>query len=572
METETQQGWGLREYLIVLRHFSGRLKRDFFGTGEGDASSPVTTTLALLAAYSVCVSAFLVMTSGFQLREATLESRIFAFLSAREFLTASTIAIAGVYFVFLWENLFPDRFDCHVLLSLPVSPWQILAAKLTAVLGFLGMLVATAQSFSLCVLPFLALTCGSSFLPLEFLAHLMANIGAMLLVFFGLAAVLASSILVLPYRVFQAVKPLLQFLTFTVFLGQMFFSPPLELILSNSGTALGTFASSWPSFWFVGMADWLTGGFVPLGGRLAATAIVATCIAIAAGVGAIVLAFPRAVRYAMEETEFASRRGSRFSLAELWLRPWLDDDPPALALGLYTMRVLLRDARSRAMFLLFAGLGAGYCLHEVAAFLQSASAGEATEPQVFLLPLPLVLVFLALVAIRTLCATPISLPASWVFRLFDWGDARRVRKAVRGVMAAMVVVPVCALCLAFHAWLWGTWLACTHTVFLLMMALIVMEWTLRSIDTIPFTRPRPEQLGRLRVMFGIYVLLFVTFTFFVAHLEYWLLGSPVAFLGFLLVTLGIWLWLRARNNSKHQPPVRAFGEMDELLIRLQLDV
>lgn len=568
---EPHDGRRLREFIILVQHFTQRLRRDFFGTGEGDASSSIATTLALLMAYGVCVAVFLILAFSFQLIRTAIDSRIEAVLSARDVLTASTIAITGAYFVFLWDNLFPDRSDCHILLAQPVSPMLVLGAKLAASLGFLAMFAAAMHVFSFFVLPFVTLTAGAPSLLREFPAFVIPLAAAMLTVFFALAAVLAFLLLVLPTRLFQWLKPFLQLATFVAFLGQMFFSPPIAELRVPGEAALSRFASFWPSFWFVGLADWLSDGFLPHGAELAFTAILVTAGSVLAGGVAIRLAYPKAVRQAMEETDFAQRRRPRFLLSEFVLHPWLGDDPPAFALGLYTLKVLLRDARSRAMFLLFAGLAIAYAMREVAQLLAAPGGADTRAPQVYLLPIPLVLIFFALLAIRSLCATPISLQASWIFWLVDWGDVRRVRKGVRGVMAAAVVFPTLAGSLAFHAWLWGSWLSCTHTVFLAMMALILMEWILHKVDTVPFTRPKAEHLGRLRVMFGIWVLLFVTFTFFVAHLEYALLQSPAAFLVFLLAMAPVWYWLHRRNERVPSGAPRTFGKMESLLVGLDLE-
>ncbi|MDZ7639470.1 MAG: hypothetical protein U5J83_14640 [Bryobacterales bacterium] len=315
----------------------------------------------------------------------------------------------------------------------------------------------------------------------------------------------------------------------------------------------------------------MSDGFLAHGAEFAQRAMLAAGLSVAVGMVLILLAYPRAVRYAIEETDFACRRQPRFLLSELWMHLWLGDDPPAFALGLYSLKVLLRDARSRALFLLYAGLATAYALREVSALLASPDGDDVGTPHVYLLPIPLVLVVFALLAIRTLCLTPISLQASWIFWLVEWGDGRRVRKALRGVMLATVVFPAALVCLAFHAWAWNSWLACTHTVFLLLMALIATEWTLRKIDTVPFTRPKAEHSGRLRVMFGIYVLMFVLLTFFTAHLEFALLGSPGAFVMFLFIGGAVWMTLYRANSSRRAAEGLPLGQTDTMVLGLELN-
>lgn len=565
-----KEGPRFREFVVLVRHFTDRLKHDFFGVGEGDASGSIATALALLLAYGICVAAFLIMAFAFKLNQAAMDPHIEALLSARDVLTASTLALTGAYFVFLWDNLFPDRSDCHILLAQPISPGMLLGAKLVAIVGFLVTFTLAMHSLCLVVLPLVDTSAGGRSWLLGIPVYLISITAAMVTAFFSLAAFIALLLLILPYRAFQWLKPALQFSVFVAFLGQMFFSPPIQQLRAPAGAPLSEFALWWPSFWFVGLADWMSDGFLPHGSALAQRAVLALAISTLLGIGAILLAYPKAVRYSMEETDFACRRRPRFLFSEHWMQPWLGDDPPALALGLYSLKVLLRDARSRAMFLLYAGLASAYSLHQVSVLLASPDYANDGMPQVYLLPIPLVLVVFALLAIRGLCATPISLPASWIFWLVDWGDARRVRKALRGVMLAVVVFPVGLLCLAFHAWAWNSWLACTHTVFLILMSLIATEWILRKIGTVPFTRPVAEHQSRLRVMFGIYVLMFALLTFVTAHLEFALLGSPGAFVLFLLFGGGVWLLLHYRNSSCRAPDVPALGKTETLLLGLDL--
>ena len=116
-----------------------------------------------------------------------------------------------------------------------------------------------------------------------------------------------------------------------------------------------------------------------------------------------------------------------------------------------------------------------------------------------MLLLPLILVVFAMFAVRSLCGSPISMESAWIFRLHDWGGIRNVRKALRGVLSAAVIFPAAMACLAFHVWAWNSWLACTHTVFLIVVSMVVMEWILRKIHHVPFTQLKPEHLGRQHV-------------------------------------------------------------------------
>lgn len=564
-------GESLREFVVLTRHFSTRLRRDFFGTGEGDTSSSLATALSLLLAYGICVAVFLILSFGFQLLRATDSARVEAVLSAHDVLTASTLALTGAYFVFLWEQLFPDRFDCHVLLVQPISSLMVLGAKLFSVLGFLLLFVAVMHSACLIVVPLTAMSSGGGFVTLQLPAYVISIGMAMLTAFFGLAGLVALLVLLLPYRVFLWVKPAMQFGVFVVFLGQMFFSPPLEQLRVPATMELSVFARYWPSFWFTGLADWIADGFLPHGAALAQSAFLATGSAILIGVIGILLAYPKVNRIAVEETDFCRRGMPKFRVADLWLRPWLSDDPPALAIGLFILKVLLRDARSRAMFLLYAGLASAYALREVSGFLASSDGAEMSAPYVYLLPLPLVLVVFAMMAVRALCATPISMQASWIFRLVDWGDGRRIRKALRGVIGAVVIFPAAVFCLVFHAWVWNSWLSCTHTVFLVLTSLIAMEWILRNVEIVPFTQPKAEHLGRLRVMFGIYVLAFVALTFLSAHVEYSLLGSPLAFVCFLLAGTAVWLILHVTNQRRQAPGGIEIGQLESFVLGLKLD-
>ncbi|MDZ7639471.1 MAG: hypothetical protein U5J83_14645 [Bryobacterales bacterium] len=235
---QDHEGRRMREFIVLVRHFAGRLQRDFFGTGEGEASGGVTTVIALLLAYGICIAVFLIMGFSFQLSHANADARIEALLSARDVLNASTLALAGAFFVFLWDNLFPDRFDCHILLAQPIAPTMVLGAKLVATLGFLLVFVLAMHSLSLVVVPLVAMSVSESSLLAELAAHLLATVAAATTAFFSLAAFVSVLLLVLPYRAFQWLKAALQFSIFVVFLGQMFFSPPIEELRAASGAPL----------------------------------------------------------------------------------------------------------------------------------------------------------------------------------------------------------------------------------------------------------------------------------------------------------------------------------------------
>ncbi len=61
--------------------------------------------------------------------------------------TSFSFAIVGFAAVFEWDTLFPDRRDFLILGTLPVTPWQMFAARLVAVGSLLLLLVGAFNIF-----------------------------------------------------------------------------------------------------------------------------------------------------------------------------------------------------------------------------------------------------------------------------------------------------------------------------------------------------------------------------------------------------------------------------------------
>jgi hypothetical protein len=159
------------------------------------------------------------------------------------------------------------------------------------------------------------------------------------------------------------------------------------------------------------------------------------------------------------------------------------------------------------------------------------------RPDAALLSAALVLMFLALVGIRSIIRIPVEMAANWIFRLREPPERSAVIAGVAWAMTIGGVAPVTLLAGASASVLWGPAVAGRHALFCGALGLLLVHALLVTFKRFPFTWPYVPGSSRLRMLWPVYLTLFSTYSFTMGRLEVRLLQNDRRMLAALTAIL-----------------------------------
>ena len=446
---------------------------------------------------------------------------------------------AGLISLVIWDGVFPDRRDAHIMSVLPITNRVIVVARLAAlglVLGLISVLVGVP----------VALLYGTLVGQYQggFLPALVGNfLSSSLATAFVFCAVLTvQSILlavargrwvhrVIVWGQFTAVILLLQMV---IFRGVMV--RELRRMLEASVAHADSLVTWAPPLWFLGLSEVIAGSPGELFRLLAWRAIFVTAVAAAIAVALYVITYHRLVYRALEtqEVPLAGAPSLISRLAGQIARPLAAARPIAYGVFAFAVASFARSRQHRLLYGIYIGVG---CAIALAGLLRAAAGGwtALAAPSAPLLSVSLVLTFLAAVGARVLFAIPMEPAANWVFRLTERAS---IRSHVAGARLALLLVsagPPIALFLPVSMALWGATIAGAHAVYVLALGWLLVEALMWRFGRVPFTCPYVPGKANVRMLWPLYLTLFTTYAYTMSELEVWLLGRPRLFVAAIAI-------------------------------------
>ncbi|HXM43281.1 MAG TPA: hypothetical protein VN924_18740 [Bryobacteraceae bacterium] len=545
-----------RQFRALVRLFAYR----FFDTDilsvRGDLSSLLSQFAALLAALSLVLA----------LATSAKYAGLYQHLSAgqlhaaawadQEFLISTSMAIVGVFTLFLWDALFPDRRDCTILGAMPVRIPTVFAAKLTALGAALVLAVVAVNSFTGLVCPFLIVPGASGVLDAarDFGAFWLVILLASVFVFLLLLGVQGVALHVLPQAQFMRWSSVIQTAAFFAVLSLYFLTPPL----AHPNALL-------PSNWFFGLFQVLTGS-----ANTALTALALRALAVLASVavvaaGSYALVYARQMRRTVEQYGVAPARRAHTPLAaiaRLFARR-----APERAILVFIGRTLARSRQHRLLLAVYAGMGLAYVFSQVAYVLyhfKAANYGALEGRAQTALGIPLILLFFLIVGLRVSFSIPIEVRANWLFRLTDPFSSGAYLNATRTTLLLFAVAPVVAIAAAVYMAVWPRPRALGHSAFLAAFGLLIVELALTGFAKVPFTCSYLPGKANLKIMFGVYWGLLIIVSELVTDVEQAGLRNAAGYAWLMGFTLLVWLVAARRARwARTRIPALSFEEQPE---------
>jgi hypothetical protein len=544
-----------RQFRTLVRLFAYR----FFDTDilsiRGDISSLLSQFAALMMALSFIIALKTVMKYWLAYSELPAARVATLAWADQEFLISTTMAVAGIVTLLVWDALFPDRRDSLILGAMPVRIRTIFVAKIAALAVALLLSAGAVNSFTGLFYPFAIFDRAAGIIGAvrSLAAYWVAMILAAAFVFLALISVQGLAIHALPHRLFLRASSVIQAAAFFAVLMLYFLMPPLAspAALHNPGNA-AWYAVLAP-YWFLGLFQVMRGSAEPAFGALAERALAGLGVVLVLAAVAYALAYARHIRRLVEQPGIIrARRTVPSPWARLAARG-LSRRPLEGAILAFVIRTLARSRQHRMIMALYAGMGLTYVFSQIAAALYRPLAfGAALEREKTELGIPLILMFFVILGLRVCFSIPVELRANWLFRLTDPFASGAYLGAARKTLIAFGVAPALFVSAVAYAAVWPASRALGHVVFLMACGLLVIELSLARFAKVPFTCSYLPGSANLKLMFGVYWALLMAVSELATSFEREALKSPSAYAKLMLVLSIAWLWAhrRARGARK----------------------
>jgi hypothetical protein len=503
----------------LVRHFFGR----FFDTEslspQGQPEAGIVQTLGILTAPSGFVSLLALV-----LRIERWDLVGFRFL----FICYSMIAM-GVVMVFEWDALFPDRRDYQILTPLPLRVFTLFLAKMAALGIFLAIFLTAANFFGVLFWP--SIESRGSF-PAIAGTHLLVMAAAGLFSALAIGALQGILVTVFHGDVYRKISVCAQTTVMAVLIMFFFLSPLMGASIPELCRTNSPYLRWFPGFWFAGLYEQLRPAVsqAAYAGRVLAgmgsLAVRATWVALAVFLATFLPGYRRHARRVLEAPDPNPHGPGRLrralgGMVDRLLLP----DPVECGVFHFIGETIARSVKHRLFLATYGGFGAAL----VAIML--ASGGPSPR-------IPLTLSFILISGLRAAFNFPSDLRANWAFQVSETSSLAAYVRATRKWVLAYAVVPLFLL-LAAIGLTRAPWTAVAFQfAFGLTASAVLMEAMFLGFRKVPFTCSHFP--GKVNLVF-LGVLYFFGFTFYssyMASLEEWLSGTPLAAAFFFVAVAG----------------------------------
>ncbi len=470
------------------------------------------------------------------LREMTLQSE--------QSVINITFLVTGLITVISWDATFPDRRDVMVISPLPVKPYTILFAKISASAAVLSLAVLSlnlpaSSVFSLLLGPL----SGSAWGAIRFFCAYWFVIAAGSVFLYGsVLTIQGITTLLFPRRITLRISALLQLAAFALFVSVYFLEPSTPTFGALTQPQNQAFITWSPPYWFLALMNQLTGTLPPSLAWLATRAWFGLGISVTGAVVSLLFCYLQTMKRTVEEPDLVPGAGGLH---------WAPRIGSLLqtALVLFSIRSLTRSRQHRVAFAFFASLVSAIALSMVHAETQAQKPTPVSMD--YLIPTFMMMGF-ATYGLRSVFSLPISLTANWVLRTTQLRAPEKYFAATRITMFLFAVAPVWFLSAALSAPLWPFSAVGGHLLVLALFGSLLVELCLIGLYKVPFTCSYLPGKLNIQVVFWGMLIVYSTVVLSFAEFENQALRNPNQFavLVSALVVVIVGLWTFNHNRAK----------------------
>lgn len=546
--------WERTQFGILFRNLFLRIVDFELLSPDGDIHKLLIQVAAMLAAFNFVVVVILIPRYGLSpLSHSQLAVNAW---SDEEFLIATTIVVAGLFTVFAWNTLLPDRRDALALGVLPVKTSVLAFANVASTGAALLASITVVNIFSSLAYAFVASPTGDFLGTIRcFAVYWLTIIAAGVFTCLTLLSAQGLAMHLLGRRLFLRFSGFLQLAAFFLVLGMYFLKPSLATPADLSNPANQRLLSLLPSYWFLGLFQELNGTqytvFSPLA-RLSLWGLLASSLLAAS---TYVLAYRNNLRWIIEQPDIVP--GSRNALASrfsAFLAARFFRKPLERTVVLFTVRSLARSRQHRLLMAFYCGIGLAIALAYSESLLHGNWLQHWAHPNAPLLIASLVLLFFAVVGVRMVFTFPLALRANVIFRITAVHSPAAYFRAVRKALYVLSVWPVCMGCALFFLLIWPNRPALQHIALLVTLGTVIAETSLHAFRKVPFACSYLPGKATISVKFALYGSAILFFAHQGGLLEFWALHRFARYVVVMVILLVAAVWSYRRSNRFADAP------------------
>jgi hypothetical protein len=480
---------------ILVDHFFRRFFDNDTLQVDGDTQTTVVRALSIIAAPEMLITFFLQLlyTPKPFLRPP------WNVIEDHYFFVLFSFAVTGAVSIFEWEMLFPDRLDFLVLTTLSLKPLQMLAAKATALIAFLGLFLFASNFFGMWMLP--AISRGDFFRQVyaHGVAVLLAGVFAALF-FLALGGVLLC---VFGAARFRLVSPVMQMLSVTglvlLMLHCVKYVDSMQALLSGP---LGM-ARFVPPIWFLGLYEQLLHGeAAPAFAReMARYALRGTLVAAVVVLVTYPIAWASMRKMAIEGSSRSKWQGWRWANRILHS---IVRRPGERAVFHFIGQTMARNNRYQVYLAMYCGAGLALAVACATAVTPSGSHIDYTLSIRGLHAVMPLLLFLVIAGLRAAFVFPLNLSAGWIFRITGVRTSECATAARRWTLRCALLT-MCSILVSLRGAGWDARQLIVQAVFGLCLCVLLTDGFFAFQRAVPFNRPRMPGRTSLPLMLTLYV-------------------------------------------------------------------
>jgi len=405
------------------------------------------------------------------------------------FITLSML-LTGLLTALQWSSLFPGLRDYMALNSLPVKARDMFAAKLTALLAFVGSFIIFTNALPSMIIPGVAGGRHAESLGLSVFTLFLASSLGSLFFFFALVTLQGVLLNVVPIASAASVSLFMQgllMITMLCCLPLALFIPGLAPHMSNPPP----YAVYLPSAWFLGLDQFWLGKSTPLVNQLARNASLALAVSLFTTAATYVWSYRRHRIRIIESPIEAKREVAWVERARGWSMDRVFARAPEQGVFTFLIKTLSRSQQHRLVLTIFGGIAIAIILNVfVTIALDEGFRGFRVKTLALrqaAVSVPQALALFLLAGFRYLFRLPVELRANWVFRINEDGNRLLFLRAVERFLRWAVVFPIALLTLPVELRLLGVQAGISAALLCLMTSLLLMELMLFPLERIPFT-------------------------------------------------------------------------------------
>jgi hypothetical protein len=483
----------------ITRILVGHFFRRFFDNDtlqvDGDTQTTVVRAISIVAAPELVITFFLQMLYP----PKPFLRPPWNVVEDHYFFVLFSFVVMGAVSIFEWEMLFPDRLDFLVLTTLSLKPLQMLAAKATALIGFLGLFLFASSFFGIWMLP--AISKGEFFRQVYAHAAAVLLAGAFAALFFlALGGVLLC---VLGAARFRVISPIMQMLSVIglvlLMLHCVKYVDSMQVVLSGP-MEIARFV---PPIWFLGLYEQLLHGDAAptFAKEMARYAIRGTLLVLTLTLVTYPMAWARMRKMAIEGSSPNKRQGWR------WLKRVLHSivrRPGERAVFHFIGQTMARNNRYQVYLAMYCGVGLALAVACATAVTSARGHLQTTLSIRGLHAVMPLLLFWVIAGLRAAFAFPLSLSAGWIFRITGVRISECAAAARRWAFLCALVA-MCSILASLRLVGWDARQLIVQAVFGLCLCALLTDGFFAFQRAVPFNRPRMPGRTNVPLMLTLYI-------------------------------------------------------------------